>query len=117
MNLSFESVEFIVVTPPCKYYLHDHHFCCGALMVFVCAVMPGGGSSSSNISKKKAQQKRDNELGIGNLTKGSRRNMLREQAGLKVGTPLPAKGACEHYRRSYRWLRYDTSSSRTFLFR
>ncbi len=26
-------------------------------------------------------------------------------AGLKAGEPLPDKGACTHYRHSYRWLR------------
>jgi hypothetical protein len=25
---------------------------------------------------------------------------------LKAGSPLPAKGTCKHYKRSYRWLRF-----------
>jgi hypothetical protein len=68
--------------------------------------MPGGHTSGSNGNGSNGnKKKRDSERGIGSLTKGARRNMIKEQASLKFGTPLPARGACEHYRRSYRWLR------------
>ncbi|KAM7204935.1 hypothetical protein V8F20_003397 [Naviculisporaceae sp. PSN 640] len=30
-----------------------------------------------------------------------------EKLGLHAGEPLPNKGACEHYRRSYRWFRFS----------
>lgn len=29
-----------------------------------------------------------------------------QQLGIRVGEPLPDKGACRHYRKSYRWLRF-----------
>ncbi|CAG9943846.1 unnamed protein product [Clonostachys rosea f. rosea IK726] len=31
----------------------------------------------------------------------------REKLGLHAGEPLPQKGACEHYRKSYRWFRFS----------
>jgi hypothetical protein len=34
------------------------------------------------------------------------KNRVKEQALLKLGTPLPNKGACKHYKRSYRWMRF-----------
>ncbi|KLU86356.1 hypothetical protein MAPG_05370 [Magnaporthiopsis poae ATCC 64411] len=30
-----------------------------------------------------------------------------ENLGLRAGEPLPARGACEHYRKSYRWFRFS----------
>ncbi|KAL8305845.1 hypothetical protein RB597_003471 [Gaeumannomyces tritici] len=30
-----------------------------------------------------------------------------EKLGLRAGEPLPARGACEHYRKSYRWFRFS----------
>ena len=36
---------------------------------------------------------------------GNRRN--RENLGLHAGEPLPDHGACQHYRKSYRWFRFS----------
>ncbi|KAF4119448.1 CHY zinc finger [Geosmithia morbida] len=36
---------------------------------------------------------------------GSRRG--RERLGLHAGEPLPSRGACGHYRKSYRWFRFS----------
>ncbi|KAI0966141.1 hypothetical protein F4678DRAFT_450193 [Xylaria arbuscula] len=33
-----------------------------------------------------------------------------EKLGLHVGEPLPGRGACDHYRRSYRWFRFSCCS-------
>ncbi|KAK4134960.1 hypothetical protein BT67DRAFT_455655 [Trichocladium antarcticum] len=38
-------------------------------------------------------------------TSGPRRRQ--EKLGLHAGEPLPARGACAHYRRSYRWFRFS----------
>ncbi|KAH8164068.1 hypothetical protein CIB48_g4173 [Xylaria polymorpha] len=38
-------------------------------------------------------------------TVGPRRRQ--EKLGLHAGEPLPARGACSHYRRSYRWFRFS----------
>ncbi|KAK4241491.1 hypothetical protein C8A03DRAFT_12227 [Achaetomium macrosporum] len=38
-------------------------------------------------------------------TTGPRRKQ--EKLGLHAGEPLPNRGACEHYRRSYRWFRFS----------
>ncbi|KAI2610121.1 uncharacterized protein GGS25DRAFT_246685 [Hypoxylon fragiforme] len=38
-------------------------------------------------------------------TSGPRKNQ--EKLGLHAGEPLPARGACAHYRRSYRWFRFS----------
>ncbi|KAI0875803.1 hypothetical protein GGS24DRAFT_272948 [Hypoxylon argillaceum] len=38
-------------------------------------------------------------------TAGPRRRQ--EKLGLHAGEPLPARGACAHYRRSYRWFRFS----------
>lgn len=38
-------------------------------------------------------------------TTGPRRRQ--ERLGLHAGEPLPARGACVHYRRSYRWFRFS----------
>ncbi|KAK3295151.1 uncharacterized protein B0H64DRAFT_321614 [Chaetomium fimeti] len=38
-------------------------------------------------------------------TTGPRRRQ--ERLGLRAGEPLPARGACSHYRRSYRWFRFS----------
>ncbi|KAH6843121.1 hypothetical protein B0I37DRAFT_383732 [Chaetomium sp. MPI-CAGE-AT-0009] len=38
-------------------------------------------------------------------TTGPRRRQ--ERLGLRVGDELPARGACAHYRRSYRWFRFS----------
>ncbi|KAI0183787.1 hypothetical protein EV127DRAFT_446042 [Xylaria flabelliformis] len=41
-------------------------------------------------------------------TAGPRRRQ--EKLGLHAGEPLPARGACSHYRRSYRWFRFSCCS-------
>ncbi|KAI1160674.1 hypothetical protein F5B18DRAFT_498519 [Nemania serpens] len=41
-------------------------------------------------------------------TVGPRRRM--EKLGLHAGEPLPGRGACPHYRRSYRWFRFSCCS-------
>ena len=41
-------------------------------------------------------------------TAGPRRRQ--EKLGLHAGEPLPGRGACEHYRRSYRWFRFSCCS-------
>ena len=41
-------------------------------------------------------------------TSGPRRRQ--EKLGLHVGDPLPGRGACEHYKRSYRWFRFSCCS-------
>ncbi|KAI1741778.1 hypothetical protein F4680DRAFT_414981 [Xylaria scruposa] len=41
-------------------------------------------------------------------TVGPRRRQ--EKLGLHAGEPLPARGACSHYRRSYRWFRFSCCS-------
>ncbi|KAJ2988452.1 hypothetical protein NUW58_g3969 [Xylaria curta] len=41
-------------------------------------------------------------------TVGPRRRQ--EKLGLQVGEPLPGRGACSHYRRSYRWFRFSCCS-------
>ncbi|TLD25275.1 hypothetical protein PspLS_06113 [Pyricularia sp. CBS 133598] len=38
-------------------------------------------------------------------TNGPRRRQ--EKLGLHAGDPLPARGACEHYKKSYRWFRFS----------
>ncbi|TLS25274.1 hypothetical protein PpBr36_07093 [Pyricularia pennisetigena] len=38
-------------------------------------------------------------------TSGPRRRQ--EKLGLHAGEPLPARGACEHYKKSYRWFRFS----------
>jgi len=38
-------------------------------------------------------------------TVGPRRRQ--EKLGLHAGEPLPDRGACEHYKRSYRWFRFS----------
>ncbi|EXJ95498.1 hypothetical protein A1O1_00620 [Capronia coronata CBS 617.96] len=35
-----------------------------------------------------------------------RRRPKKEMLGISAGTPLPANGACPHYRHSYRWFRF-----------
>ena len=41
-------------------------------------------------------------------TTGPRRRQ--EKLGLHAGEPLPDRGACAHYRRSYRWFRFSCCS-------
>lgn len=41
-------------------------------------------------------------------TTGPRRKQ--EKLGLHAGEPLPNKGACQHYRKSYRWFRFSCCS-------
>ncbi|KAI1310754.1 hypothetical protein F5Y03DRAFT_27603 [Xylaria venustula] len=41
-------------------------------------------------------------------TTGPRRRQ--EKLGLHAGEPLPGRGACDHYRRSYRWFRFSCCS-------
>ncbi|RWA11281.1 hypothetical protein EKO27_g3826 [Xylaria grammica] len=41
-------------------------------------------------------------------TTGPRRRQ--EKLGLHAGEPLPGRGACSHYRRSYRWFRFSCCS-------
>ncbi|KAI1189677.1 hypothetical protein F5B17DRAFT_172531 [Nemania serpens] len=41
-------------------------------------------------------------------TVGPRRRL--EKLGLHAGEPLPGRGACPHYRRSYRWFRFSCCS-------
>ncbi|KAI0003611.1 hypothetical protein F4779DRAFT_621755 [Xylariaceae sp. FL0662B] len=41
-------------------------------------------------------------------TTGPRRRQ--EKLGLHAGEPLPQRGACQHYRRSYRWFRFSCCS-------
>ncbi|KAH8666647.1 hypothetical protein BX600DRAFT_412568 [Xylariales sp. PMI_506] len=41
-------------------------------------------------------------------TTGPRRRQ--EKLGLHAGDPLPNRGACEHYKRSYRWFRFSCCS-------
>ncbi|KYK55015.1 CHY zinc finger domain protein [Drechmeria coniospora] len=41
-------------------------------------------------------------------TMGPRRKM--EKLGLQAGEPLPGRGTCEHYRKSYRWFRFSCCS-------
>lgn len=38
-------------------------------------------------------------------TRGPRRRQ--EKLGLHAGEPLPKRGTCQHYRRSYRWFRFS----------
>jgi hypothetical protein len=40
------------------------------------------------------------------LPAGGAQRQKTERLGLHAGTPLPDRGACAHYRRSYRWFRF-----------
>lgn len=37
----------------------------------------------------------------------TRRRRRAERLGLRAGEPLPGRGACQHYRKSYRWFRFS----------
>ena len=41
-------------------------------------------------------------------TSGPRRRI--EKLGLRAGEPLPGRGTCAHYRKSYRWFRFSCCS-------
>ncbi|KOS22796.1 Uncharacterized protein ESCO_003870 [Escovopsis weberi] len=41
---------------------------------------------------------------------GMRRRQQQERLGLHAGEPLPGRGACEHYRKSFRWFRFGCCS-------
>ncbi|KAL2263609.1 hypothetical protein VTK26DRAFT_5971 [Humicola hyalothermophila] len=40
-------------------------------------------------------------------TTGPRRRQDDKKLGLRAGEPLPGRGTCHHYRRSYRWFRFS----------